>query len=123
MMSLNYNLEVRLRKWAVWVLKIADGSLGFPPESVIAGFSKYGFIPSTLVKSSSNPLNSPREEEVNTVINQMAQYFPNYSTALYNSYLAKCKHAELAKSMGISTRTLRERVQKAKIWISARLCD
>jgi DNA-binding NtrC family response regulator len=120
-MSFNYGLEIRLRKWAVWVLKIADGSLGFPTEAVIACFSKYGFIPSTLAKTSPNPLNSPKEEEVNTVINQMSQQFPQYSVALYNTYLAKGKHSEIAKQMGISARTLRERVQKAKIWMSGRL--
>lgn len=118
---MNYDLEVRLNNWARWVVKITEGEIGYPKESITSYFSTYGFVPLNHVKTSSNPLNSPREEEINTVINQMALQFPQYSKAIYSSYVAKGKRADVAKGLGISTRTLRDRVQNAKIWMSAKI--
>jgi hypothetical protein len=116
------NLENRLNHWAAWVIKINCGESGYPSKSTMYDIYRMGgYVGKSIPKSTCLLQMSKWADEMNGLINRLKTERPVLSEAIYLHYTTRLNKKTLAKEIGVSPRTLRERVKCGKDWLSDEL--
>lgn len=117
-MKTNILLEKYLVDWAYWTSRIEQGIEGHPKRSLVSVMMEVGIF-ARGYSGSTIPYQSGREEKLNCLINQMGVEQPQFKEAIKAYYLRRnITLPMVARELNISLATLKERVNKAKQYLS-----
>ena len=104
------------------MVKINKGDVGYPSKSLMHDiYLMGGYVPKCEPQSRGPVIMGDLADEMNGKINQMKLKHPSWAEAIYFHYTTRVNKRKLANELGISTRTLRERTQRGKEWLSERI--
>lgn len=109
-------VEIMLEEWAQWSNNCAE-NLSYPGQSNIFSLMELGIM----VKPTYGPkpiLENPIAEKMDMWILRLKRYKPVEADAIIFYYLSGWMKEKLAKQLGISVRTLNQRIETAKIFLS-----
>lgn len=116
-MSIN-EIERRLNFWSYYIYDLFKGNIGWPTQSVLLADANGPRYPTT---GTCPILKYESCQQVDLWIRQMGSEYPLYEQVVYNYYLSKSPVNVIARRMGISRRTMEQRLHDAKLWLSGRL--
>ncbi len=115
----DYDLERRLANWARWEISYIQNRVGYPKQSSIVMFSEGMGIRDEF---KSIPLiGNDQAQETGLWIKRMGWHHPDYQYAIQAYYLTTKKIREIADDLLISSRTFKQRLHDAKLWLSGRM--
>ena len=114
------DIEDLLHHWARFEFNLRMGNLGYPDKNIIStmmtGTAAQGVPGSRCLISQYS-----KAQQVSFWIVSLGQHNYAFREAIELFYLSKSHPADIAKGLGISVRTYRQRVHDAKLWLAGRL--
>lgn len=117
-----FEVEQRLVQWASYRLRLDNNEIGWPSKSVMIKLSegcgtRYPTTGVCLIGE------YDLSAQTDYWLQCMGREFPEYRDAIQIYYTTKMHPNKVAKLLGISRRTLNQRIQTAKIWLCGRLAS
>ncbi len=115
-----YEIEHRLVGWAHYKLDLNNGHIGYPSKNIILSINggsgaRYPTTGTCLIYKYSD------HQQTEGWIREMGREFPHFEDVINIYYTTRWQVIDVARFLGISKRTLMQRVHDAKLWLSGRL--
>lgn len=113
-------VQRRLQIWADWYSRGCGFGLGYPRKNLMARLQEMGGV---LIKPTGQaplPTNAAAEE-IEKLVGELAQRYRSLAECLREYYLGEGTMAQKAKRQAMSYAQFKICVDKAKVWLDARL--
>lgn len=113
-------VEARLAQWAYYRITLLDGAIGWPSKNLIISLSegRGARYPTTGVCLI---LKFDHSQQTDTWLKSLGKEYPHLQDAITIYYCCKLSTGKVAQILGISKRTLLQRVHDAKLWLGGTL--
>lgn len=113
-------MEARLAQWAYYKINLNEGGIGWPSRNLIITLSE-GRGPRYPTTGVCLILKFDHSQQTDTWVKAMGKLYPDLEDALTVYYTCKLPPRKIAALLGVSARTLQQRVHDAKLWLCGRL--
>lgn len=115
-----FEVEARLNQWAYYKINLNAGAIGWPSRNLIVSLGE-GRGPRFPTTGVCLILKFDHSQQTDTWVKSLGKLYPDLEDALTIYYTCKLPTNKVAKLLGVSRRTLLQRVHDAKLWLCGRM--